>query len=432
MSRPFTIPLLVFLFLIMGPGLNAADVFLGTSRESFQKMIIGIIPFEGGRPGKTPKEVLAHALLESVLREDLKRSQLFQVADLPVGDTDWSQGVDTDTIHLARGRGMVAMVWAELYFSNEKWVMEAYAYEAGKGEAVIRSRVTADNVRALAHRFSDKLVAYFTGEQGFAETKIAYLSNQTGSKEVYLMDYDGANETKLTTDRSIILSPRWSFDATQIGYTSYRNGSPDVYFLELSTGNRTKIFSSKGLNFSPAWAPQGDRIVFASTRAGNAEIYMTRPDGTGIKRLTFHPGADLSPVWSPTGREIAFTSDRGGSPQIYIMDADGSNVRRLTYSGNYNTSAAWAPQGDWVAYTCRNDAGFLKVCADRIDGQQSLNITEGGAWDDESPSWAANGREVVFTSNRLGKDQIFAIRPDGTGLIRLTSNGGSSPAWAPR
>ena len=248
------------------------------------------------------------------------------------------------------------------------------------------------------------------------------------------MDYDGENKIKLMSSRSMILPPKWSFDATQIGYTVYNHGLSDIHLLTLATGGHTKIFSSKRLSFSPVWSSSGDRLAFGSTKEGNSDIYTMRPNGSDLKRLTSHGAADLSPTWSPTGREIAFTSDRGGSPQIYIMDAEGGNTRRLTYSGDYNTSASWSPQGDWIAYACRNSAGRLKLCAMSVNGQDKTLITEKGAWDDESPSWSANGREIVFTSNRFGESQIFVIRPDQTGLLRLTSEraNDTNPAWAPR
>jgi TolB protein len=191
---------------------------------------------------------------------------------------------------------------------------------------------------------------------------------------------------------------------------------------------------SAGLNFAAAWSPSGERVAFTTTRDGDAEIYTMRPNGTDLKRLTFNKADDLSPVWSPTGKQLAFTSDRGGGPQIYIMDADGGNTHRLTFSGDYNTSPSWSPKGDWIAYVCRDGDRRLKICADRADGQESVRITESGPWDDESPSWAPNGRELMFTSNRTGKNQIFAIRSDSAGLIRITSNGANStsPSWSPR
>jgi TolB protein len=436
-------PWQILLILLAGSPLEAADIFLGTSKERTEKIAVWIPPFGGGSrsKGSVPSPGSAGSvnevqLVESVFKDDLNRVQLFNLIDFVKAGppVDFTNGPNQDVIALARNAGVFAIAWAKVYPLAGQWVMEAHAYETGRGEPVIRVKMKADSPRPLAHRFSDKLVAYFTGEKGISETRIVYLSDREKGKEVYLMDYDGLNKMRLTADQSIVLPPRWSFDATRIGYASYFQGPPSVYFLDLATRDRRKVISSKGVNFAPSWSPKGDRMAFCSTREGNAEIYLMNNKEEGLQRLTFHPAADLSPVWSQTGREIAFTSDRSGTPQIYIMDADGTNIRRLTYSGDYNTSASWSPRGDWIVYTCRNKAGYLKLCADQVSGQGLVSITEKGAWDDESPSWSPNGKEIVFASNRHGKSQIFAVRPDGTGLIQLTSDGGSntSPDWAPR
>ncbi|MEK7702436.1 MAG: Tol-Pal system beta propeller repeat protein TolB [Nitrospirota bacterium] len=420
--------------LLMGEHCFASDVFLGVSKGKFQKIAIGIVPFSGS--AQNAKE---RSLAESILKADLVRSQLFNiiVIDFVAGDSpvDLSRGLDKEIVEWGQEIQLSAIAWAKMYTANGKWIMEAYGYETSRGDSVIRVKITGDNIRALSHRFSDKLVSYFTGESGIAETKIAYLSQKAGSKEVYIMDYDGENAIQMTSDASIILAPRWSFNAARIGYTSYRHGFPDIYLLELATGRRNKLFSSRnGLSLSPSWSPSGEWIAFASTKGGNSDIYKMRPDGTDITQITFHASADLSPTWSPTGQEIAFTSDRGGGPQIYIMDAEGGSVRRLTYSGDYNTSPSWSPQGDWLVYACRNKKGFMKLCLDRVDGRELIKVSDEGDWDDESPSWAANGREIVFQSSRYKAIHIFTIRPNGEGLMRLTSAIGNhtGPAWAPR
>lgn len=425
--------LIFFTLLAGGAASDAADIFLGTSRSGFEKIPLMIIPFQG-----TAENGEHLRLAETVLQADLTRSQFFQMVESSKIELSLTPtgAPEAATIARASKLGVQALAWARLYSRGDEWILESYAYETAKGEQVFGVKIIGDRktVRAMAHRFSDKLVLQFTGEKGIAQTKVAYVSDLSGRKEIYIMDYDGANEMRVTGDRSIVISPRWSFDANQIMYTSYRDGNPDIYFLELNNGRRKKMVSFPGLNFSAAWSPAGDRVAFATTKDGNAEIYSIQPDGSDMKRLTFNTADDLSPTWSPTGKQIAFTSDRGGGPQIYVMDADGSNVQRLTFNGDYNTSPSWSPKGDWIAYTCRNEEKRLKICADRVDGQQSLRITESGPWDDESPSWALNGRDLIFTSNRAGKNQIFSIHAEGTGLVRLTSNtaNNTSPSWSPR
>lgn len=426
----------VLLFLgwaVSGAVSDAADVFIGTTRSGYEKIPLMIVPFQG--ENSVAEQVL---LAETVLQADLERSQFFTiVARGKVASSLGPTGApDAAMISNAGTAGVQVVAWARLVPRGDDWVLESYAYETAKGEQVVAVRMVGDqkSIRMMAHRFADKLVSHFTGEPGIAQTKIAYISDISGRKEVYLMDYDGANEMRITADRNIVVSPRWSFDAGQISYTSYREGNPDIYFLDLSSGRRQRMISFPGLNLSAAWSPKGDRVAFATTKDGNAEIYTMKPDGTDLKRITFNTADDLSPSWSPTGRQIAFTSDRGGNPQVYVMDADGSNVHRLTFNGDYNTSASWSPKGDWIAYACRNEEKRLKICIDSSDGQQSVRLTESGPWDDEAPSWALNGRDLTFTSNRTGKNQIYAIHADGTGLVRLTSNGASNtaPAWSPR
>ena len=411
----------------------AAEVFMERERSGLRKIPLMIRPCQG--PPEHKEQV---AIVENVLRSDLKRSHVFELVetrDIGVsGNT--TEAPAPGVMVKASKAGVLALVWAKLGTQDDGWVLESYAYETAKGDQVLGVKVFGGQakLRNLAHRFADKLTLHFTGENGVAQTKIAFVSDLSGSKEVYIMDYDGANTMRFTRDQSIAISPRWSHDSEKIAYTSYRNGNPDLYVLRLKTGERKKSASFPGLNFSASWPPLGDQIAFATTKDGNAEIYIINADGTGLKRLTFNPADDLSPTWSPTGKQIAFTSDRGGGPQIYVMDADGSNVHRLTFDGDYNTSPAWSPKGDWIAYTCRNPERRLKLCADRSDGTQSIAVTESGQWDDESPSWGANGRELIFTSNRFGKNQILSIHLDGTHLLRLTSNpaNNTGPSWSLR
>ncbi|MFQ5589136.1 MAG: Tol-Pal system beta propeller repeat protein TolB [Nitrospiria bacterium] len=425
------LPIVLVYVFVNGTLLNAAEVFMEMHRSGFRKIPVMIMPFHSD-----PEYKEESSIIENVLRSDLKRSHVFELIETTdIGlSIESNEKPDSVVMTKASKAGVLALVWAKLDTQENGWVLESQAFETAKGDQVVNVRIFGGKMklRHLAHRFSDKLTMHFTGEKGVAQSRVAYISDLSGNKEVYIMDYDGANKVRYTRDRSIAISPRWSPDANKISYTSYRNGNPNLYVLDLKTGGRQEIASFPGLNFSASWAPSGEQLAFAATKDGNAEIYLVNADGTGLKRLTFDSADDLSPSWSPSGKQIAFTSDRGGGPQIYIMDVDGANVHRLTFDGNYNTSPAWSPAGDWIAYACRNEERRLKICADRADGTQSIAITESGHWDDESPSWAQNGRELIFSSNRFGKSQIFSIHLDGTHIRRLTSNpaNNTSPSWS--
>ena len=407
----------------------AADLFLESRRANAEKIALMVLPFSGD-----PADAAQIALVERTVRADLLRSQHFSLIDPPPGlSRSWEGAEDAVRMAEASKAGAVAVAAAEVRKDGALLQLLGSAHETGKGTQVVGVQISTKSARGMAHRFSDKLVAHFTGEVGIAQTQIAYISDLSGKKEIYLMDYDGEGEIRITSDRSIVLSPRWSHDAKQVAYTSYRSGKPDVYLLDILHGKRKTLLAYPGSNFPPAWSSSGEWVVFSMTRDGNAELYIMRPDATGLMRLTFDDANDLSPTWSPDGKQVAFTSDRGGNPQIYMMDSDGAHVRRLTFSGTYNTSPAWSPKGDQIAYTCRDEQKRLKICVMRVEGDEVAQVTEAGDWDDESPSWSPNGREILFASNRVGKRHLFAISTDGSKLLRLTSNGANntSPAWSP-
>lgn len=429
--------MILSLFLLLSTSVTtvySAEVFLEMSRTGFRKIPLMIVPFQDA---STKNE--AASIVENVLRADLERSLFFELIETnDIGFSPTSEGApNAQALAKASKAGVHAVVWAKLIVNENEWVLESYAYETSSREEVISIRIFGKKrlMRNMAHRFSDILTFHFTGERGIAQTKIAYISDLSGNKEVYIMDYDGANKMRVTRDHSIVLSPRWSANGKNLIYTSYRSGNPNIYVLDMKTGKRKVIASFSGLNYAATWSPVEDRVAFATTKDGNSEIYSIKLDGSDLKRLSFNKADDLSPTWSPTGKKIAFTSDRGGKPQIYIMDADGANVDRLTFGGDYNTSPAWSPKGEWIAYACRNKERRLKICADRADGTQSVVVTESGDWDDEAPSWGLNGMELIFTSNRFGKNQIFSIHLDGSHLRRLTTSNPSnniSPSWSPR
>jgi TolB protein len=285
----------------------------------------------------------------------------------------------------------------------------------------------------MAHRMADELVYRYTGEPGIARTKIAFVSEQGGSRELYVMDYDGSGPRQVTADGFLNLMPRWSRDRKFLIFTSYRSRSrQNIDMIELATGQRWTLVALNGLNITPALSPDGNWLAFATSQDGNSEIYKFETNTKALQRLTFNTAGDLSPTWSPTGRDIAFVSDRGGGPQIYLMNADGSNVRRLTFEGDYNAAPAWSPRGQWIAYVCRTADRQYKLCLITPDGQKRLQITTGTGVDD-SPSWSPDGRHLVFSSTEEGKSHIYMINADGTEKERLTSGGAhhTSPTWSP-
>jgi TolB protein len=297
------------------------------------------------------------------------------------------------------------------------------------------------NKRLYAHTISDEVHQQQRALRGVARTKLTFNSDRDGErmagtvenrgvKEIYIADYDGENQRRVTTQRSLNINSTWSPDARSIAYTSYRRGAPTIFISNIYQGTLDEpTKGAAGQAFLPAWSPDGTRIAFTSTRDGNSEIYVANRDGSGLRRLTNSTAIDSTPTWSPTGTQIAFTSDRTGTPQIYIVSADGLGLRQLTHEP-YADRPTWSPAPyNEIAYTARTGPGNDIKVIELATGQvRQLTFGEGT---NESPSFSANGRHLAFMSTRSGKSQIFTVSKDGKDLRQITKAGNNyQPDWS--
>jgi TolB protein len=297
------------------------------------------------------------------------------------------------------------------------------------------------NKRLYAHTISDEIHQQQRALRGVARSKLTFNSDRDGEriagtvenrgvKEIYIGDYDGENQRRVTTQRSLNINSSWSPDGRSIAYTSYRRGAPTIFVSNIYQGTLEEpTKNASGQAFLPAWSPDGTRIAFTSTRDGNSEIYVANRDGSGVRRLTNSTAIDSTPTWSPTGTQIAFTSDRTGTPQIYIVGADGLGLRQLTHE-SYADRPTWSPAPyNEIAYTARTGPGNDIKVIELASGQvRQLTFGEGT---NESPSFSANGRHLAFMSTRSGKSQIFTIAKDGKDLRQVTRLGNNyQPDWS--
>jgi TolB protein len=294
-----------------------------------------------------------------------------------------------------------------------------------------------DAARSVAHRFADEIILRLGGINGIAETKIYFVSSRSGSKEIWAMDYDGQNQHQVTHLGTVSLSPRISPDNSRIAFASLgREGwAIRMYSLEI---NRLVSFPAgvaSGLNQSPAWSGDGTKIAFSSSRSGGSEIWVADAGGANLRRLTNFAGPDASPTWNPrTGEQLAWVSGRTGLPQIYTMNADGAEVQRLTDSG-YAISPAWSPSGLFLTFSWNRKygpgaPGGQDIYVMDLASKRWLQLTH-DAGSNDFPSWAPDGRHIVFERSVGKRVDLWSMLADGTEQRQLTQSGNNfMPNWS--
>ena len=292
--------------------------------------------------------------------------------------------------------------------------------------------------RTIAHRFADEIILRLGGGiNGIAETKIYFVSSRSGSKEIWAMDYDGQNQHPITHLGTVSLSPRISPDNSRLAFSSLgREGwSIRMYSLDLNRMVAFPAGTAGGSNFSPAWSADGAKLAFSSARSGDPEIWVADANGGNLRRVTSFRGPDLAPTWNPkTNAQIAWVSGRTGLPQIYTMDQDGGNIQRMT-DGGYAISPSWAPNGQLITFSWNSkygpgDPGGQDIYVMDIASLRWLQIThESGS--NDYPSWAPDGRHIVFERTIGGHAQIWTMLADGTQQHQLTQSGNNlMPNWS--
>jgi TolB protein len=365
----------------------------------------------------------------AVLAKDLAYSRVFKL--VPKEYYSYIQKFDPENIRFKDWASIQANILVSCQIevsAAERIIFSVRAYDV-RSEKFIFGRNFGGKkefTRLIAHRAADEMMKYF-GEKPIFTSKIVFVSTRDGNSEIYMMDYDGKRQRRITYNTDIDVIPSWSADNEKILYTSYRNGNPDLFLFHLYTG-KTELVSTGRANYSADWSRENDRIVFTSTKKGDAEIYVKDFKTGKEKRLTFNPAIDTTPCWSPNGKEIVFTSQRSGTPQIYIMDAEGTNVRRITHDGTYHDSPQWSPDGTRILYVSRIEGRF-DIYMYNLKNNTIAKLTEERGRN-ENPTWSPDGRHIIFASNRSGSYQLYTVDYDGQNLRQLTYTGENKmPKW---
>ncbi len=297
------------------------------------------------------------------------------------------------------------------------------------------------NWRRVAHIVSDAIYERITGERGYFDTRIVYIS-ETGPaeqriKRLSIMDQDGANHRFLSDGDTLVLTPRFSPTQQEITYLAYYNDQPRVYLFNIDTGEQEVLGDFPGMTFAPRFSPNGNQVIMSLAENGNSDIHVMDLRTRQVRRLTTHPAIDTAPSYSPDGRQIVFESDRGGSQQLYVMNADGSNQHRISFKsgGRYGTPV-WSPRGDLIAFT-KIQGGAFHIGVMHPDGTGERLLTKGFLV--ESPTWSPNGRVLMFfkqeKSDEKGRgrnSRLYSIDLTGHNEREIiTPVEASDPAWSP-
>ncbi len=416
---------IVVLGVVLGVATSAQAQFrVEVSGVGLTQLPIAVAAFRGD--DAAPQKIAA------IVRADLERSGQFRSIDTAGSVIDeiarpdpsiWRQkGADSlvtgSVTRLADGRYDVRYrLWDVVKAQGQDLGAQSFPVPAG-------------DLRLAAHRISDIIYEKLTGEKGVFSTRITYVTKTARGYNLWVADADGENAQAALTSLQPIISPAWSPKGDQLAYVSFESRKPVVYTQDLESMKRRLIANFRGSNSAPTWSPDGRMLAVTLSRDGGSQLYTIDANGGEPRRLLQSTGIDTEPVFSPDGKNIYFVSDRGGAPQIYRTTSTGGAVERVTFTGGYNISPAISPDGRWLAYISRINGAFKLHVMELASGTASA-ITD--TTDDESPSFAPNGRLIVYATQQQGKEALMTTTLDGKIKARLGGQGGDirEPDWGP-
>lgn len=416
------------------PAVGQAQVRLDITRGVVEPMPIAVSPFAGDDPAGRDTGLAMAELIAA----NLERSSLFRVIDRRAYIQDPEALRDVPRFAEWRPINAQALVTGVVSRpgGGDRLAIEFRLWDVFSGSQMrgLRYELSADGWRRVGHQISDVVYERITGERGYFDTKIVYVS-QSGPKtrrikRLAIMDQDGANHRFLTDGGDLVLTPQIAPDGRRIAYFVLRTPTPRIMLMDLVTQRTSELGNFPGMSFTPRFSPDGSTMLLTIAEGGKSDIFSFDPATRRTTQITRTSAIDTSPNFSPDGRRIVFNSDRGGSPHLYTMNRDGSNVQRISFERGQYGSPAWSPRGDLIAFT-RITGGYFHIGVMEPDGANERLITRSSL--DESPSFAPNGRLIIFTREDPVADRtrLYTIDITGRNLREVaTPLDASDPAWS--
>jgi TolB protein len=407
-----------------------------------EKIRIAVPDFKASSQDPRNTELLK--TFNDVLWSDLENAGIFEMVSksfYPLGQVGSQADVKFETWSGAPPNAAM-LVFGNLAASGNNVVVQGWLYDVKNinSPQVLGKQytdtATTQATRVIAHKFADEIIFRLGGGiNGIAETQIYYVSARSGHKEIWGMDYDGANQHPITTLGTISLSPHVSPDGSRLAFSSLMGSAWEIRMFSFDLNRLVSFPKIGGTNTTPSWSPDGTKLAFSSSRGGESGIYVVDQSGGNMHRIAGSKGPNVSPVWNrKTGAEIAWASGRTGLPQVYTMGADGTNIQQYTDQG-YAVSPAWSPNGQFLVFSWMRRygpgaPGAQDIYIMDVASKQWVQLTHDGGRNDY-PSWSPDGRHIVFQSNRSGSLQIWTMLADGSNQKPLTTSGNNSePDWS--
>ncbi len=437
---------LILLLFITIPTKSFSLIEVDITRGNLNPLPVAVSPLSSDQQSKLAleKELKIHDLgseISKVVENNLKQTGLFN----PLNKDAFLQ--EPDIAHLKprfEDWNLIkaqALITGKVNFQNNKLRVEFRLWDVLAGKEILALGFTTvpENWRRVGHIITDKVYQRLTGEKGYFDTRIIYVSEKGPKtkriKKLAIMDQDGFNTKYLTLGNELVLTPRFNPTNQMVTYLSYFRNLPRVYVLDIETGIQEVVGDFPGMTFAPRFSPDGKKIIMSFAKDGNSDIFTMDLESRIVERITNHPSIDTSPTYSPDGKYISFNSDRSGYQQLYVMKSDGSNVKRISYGKGLYATPVWSPRGDLIAFTKLHKGKFY-IGVMRIDGKGERLLTEN--YYQEAPSWSPNGRVIIFYRETKSDDKgegfstkLWSI--DLTGYnerLVKTETDASDPSWS--